>query len=67
MGFNWFRSRKIQNKISEGESTGFDLFNYVLDTYLITSVMEYKKTKAFFQKRDWQTIFKNLNTKISIP
>lgn len=52
MGFNLFRSRKIQKKISEGESTGFDLFNYVLNTYLITSVMEYRKTKALFQKRD---------------
>ena len=47
MGFNWFRSRKIQKKISKGESTGFNLFNYVSNTYLITSGMEHKRQKPF--------------------
>ena len=49
MGFNLFRSRKIQKKISEGESTGFDLFNYVLNTYLITSGMKHKRQKLFYK------------------
>ena len=47
MGFNLFRSRKIQKKISEGESTGFDLINYVSMAYLITSVMKHKRQKSF--------------------